>query len=475
MSLHQQIYKKNKIRVFMSISKLAVLGLLIVILVIFPQYVFATTPDLRNPGVIMKICADDPAFLSNLEGNMYETPLDWFLFWCPEVYEGYSPTTRFAVLIHAPAWNTDPDKIDHIGNTEASPIIAYSGKGLARLNGLDSLGLPCTGFAELGPDTGLFQGLVLLTGFQHDYDGDGFNDTVPPLWELTDCGSASPFGEVQSAAYLQTETEGGITITWEVTEGFTLIKSLNYSFKKAEVYFDKQVYGLEDEVIVIMNDLDYMLYDGYVFPWFVRVWSDSDTAGINVRVFWDEDLNYPTPYFLHGEFYGKFILTETDDSQPDSRLRVKQGDKIYVEFDDYTMPSLGNGDYVTVSNSAEIVFSNENPTGITLNDVKPTNYQGEAIEGVKAGNTIQIQALVENHTPRTKTVTCIILIQNSEGVYENISWTWMNLPSNSITDVNQSWKSSTEGDYTAQIFIWEQITNGIPLTETKETSFVVFG
>ena len=61
-----------------------------VVFVFLPQSVFAITPDIDNPGVIMKICADDPAYVSNAEDHMYDTPLDWFLYWCPEVYEGHS-------------------------------------------------------------------------------------------------------------------------------------------------------------------------------------------------------------------------------------------------------------------------------------------------------------------------------------------------------------------------------------------------
>ncbi len=178
-----------------------ILGFLLlgIIFVFLPQYVFAITPDIVNPGVIMKICADDPAYVSNVEGHMYDTPLDWFLYWCPEVYEGYSPTTRFSVLIHAPSWNAVPDKIDHIGNTVDSKISVYTNEGRVRLDATDDFGFPCTGFAELGPDTGLFQGNVLMTGFPFDYDGDGEIDTLP----LSDCGSSSPFAEVESAAFLE--------------------------------------------------------------------------------------------------------------------------------------------------------------------------------------------------------------------------------------------------------------------------------
>jgi len=445
-------------------------------LIFFPQFVFAITPDIHNPGVSIRICADDPAFVSNAEGHMYDTELDQFLYWCPEEYEGYSPTTRFSVLIYAPSWNTDPYKIDSIGNTQEHPITVYTSLGSARLAGVDGFALPCTGFSELGPDTGLFQGNVLMTGFQYDYDGDGVLDTVPPLWDFTDCGSASAFGTVQSAAFLQTEKTGGITVAWEVTENLTLVKSANYSFREAEISFDKTVYNLEEEVTVIMNDLDYMLYDGYDFPWLAKVWSDSDLAGINVKIFWEEDFTYATPYFLQSEFYGKFTLTNTDKSLSDGRLRVTPGDKIYVEFNDYSLPSpYGDGDFITVSDSAKIIFSDESYSGISLNEVKPTNYLGDVTERFNVDDTITIQAQVENHTLNSKTVTCILLIRNSNGIYEHISWAMMNLPAESITEINQSWRNNAEDTFTAEVYIWEQMSNAIPLTQNKETSFVVSG
>ena len=451
----------------MKIVGFLLLGIVFVFLL---QPSFAITPNIDNPGIVMKICADDPAWISNAEDHMYDTPLDWFLYWCPEVYEGYSATTRFSVLIYAPAWNTDSGKIDHIGNTPDSPISVYTNEGRVQLAGSDDFGVPCTGFAELGPNTGLFQGNVLMTGFPFDYDGDGEIDTLP----FSDCGSGSAFGEVESAAYLETEKKGGITVAWEATEDLTIVKSATYGFREAQINFDKQVYDIDDDVTIVMSDLDYMLYDGWEFPWIARVYSDSDLGGIEVRVWWVEDTTYTTPFFIQGDFYGKFTLTAIDESQFDNRLRVTPGDKIYVKFDDYSLPSpYGDGDYITVDDSASIVFSRDNISGILLNEVKPSNTHGETIKEIGVGGNIQILASVENKTSEPKTVTCILAITNSEGMFENISWAVMNLESNSVTDINQSWKPDLEGDYTAKIFIWEQMPNGVPLTETKETSFVV--
>jgi len=91
------------------------------------------------------------------------------------------------------------------------------------------------------------------------------------------------------------------------------------------------------------------------------------------------------------------------------------------------------------------------------------------------GDTITIQSQVENHTQNMKTVTCILVIRNSDGIYENISWAIMNLPPESITEINQSWESNAEDSFTAEVYIWEKFSNAIPLTKNKEMPFLVLG
>lgn len=453
----------------------SILMLLSIILVIYTQTVFAATPDINNPGVSIKICGLDPILLLRFrEEDIYDWPLDLFLYLCDEIDPTetvFAPTSKFIVLIHAPAWNTNPNKIDFIGNDVQSPISVYTSKEKVKLDGVSIIdGLPCTGFAELGPNLGLFAGAIRMTGFLHDYNGDGIIDTAP----FTFCSSGSPIGETLNAVFIETERKGSITIAWQVTEDLTLVKSVAYGFREAQAQFDKSVYEIDDEITVTIKDLDYMLTDGWEQPWKVWVYSDSDLAGINVRVWWDYGKNIPTPYFLQDEFYGTFVLTDTDKSLGDYRLRVNPGDNIYLKFDDYSLPPpYGDGKHITITDTAQVVFSNEILEVISLNSVLLTKYDDKPINEIKKGDTIQIKSLIENHTPHTKTVTCIFLIQNSEGFAENISWNVINLMSNSITDCNQSYKASNEGNYIVKSFVWDNIYNAIPLTESIETSFVV--
>lgn len=448
------------------------------ILVLLIPDIFAAEPDLRNPGVIIKFCADNPVlFAKNVGGHhQYDVTLDdWFFYWCPEFTGTLSPFTRIAVLIYAPSWNTDEYKLDSIGNDIQHPITIYSGQGSVSLGSAHIFtGLPCTGFTELAPDLGLFMGSVHLSGFQFDFNGDGEFDTLP-FHGVSSCTNVSVQGQIPAAAIVRTEKTGGVTVAWEVSDGFTILKSINYTFREAQVNFEKPVYTLDDEVTVVMRDLDYYLTPEWEQPWIVRVWSDSDTAGIEVKVFWDFDKKFPKPIFLQDAFYGKFILTDTSQSLNSGRLRINQGDQIYVEFDDYSLPSpYGDGDYITLRDTAKVIFSHENPSGISLNSISLTNYNGEPINEVKKEATIQITSLIENHTPYTKTATHILMIQNSEGgPIEDIFWSGITLTPNSITDFSQSYNANNEGNYIAKSFVWENINNAIPLTESIETSFVV--
>ena len=68
---------------------------------------------------------------------------------CKEKFDGYSWGSRIYILIYAPGWNTDSNKIDVIGNNNHTPITANSREGSISL--ADD---GCNGFIETAPDHG---------------------------------------------------------------------------------------------------------------------------------------------------------------------------------------------------------------------------------------------------------------------------------------------------------------------------------
>ena len=133
----------------------------------------------------------------------------------------YTWTDKVYITIVAPDHNFDSDLIDEIGETDNDPI-----KVSTRGNDLDNYRL-----VETGTDTGIFTGEVILTGFDHDADGDvatgeattGF-DTNP-----TTSGSGPTDG------LLQADDDDGITVSFEFSEDETVVGSALIRWNIGEV------------------------------------------------------------------------------------------------------------------------------------------------------------------------------------------------------------------------------------------------
>ena len=89
-----------------------------------------------------------------------------------EKYEGYSWEGKINVMIYAPGWNADSQKMDTIGTSDETPIGVIVRNSVEGNSGAVKSLSPC-GFLETGPDTGLFYGKVKLSGHDMDTNGDG--------------------------------------------------------------------------------------------------------------------------------------------------------------------------------------------------------------------------------------------------------------------------------------------------------------
>ena len=81
----------------------------------------------------------------------------------------YSWTEKVEITIIAPSWNTGMNLIDSIGGDPNYSVDVYT-----KDHRLEEYKL-----YETDPTSGIFTGEIILTGFLHDVDGDGVNDTNP--------------------------------------------------------------------------------------------------------------------------------------------------------------------------------------------------------------------------------------------------------------------------------------------------------
>ena len=260
---------------------------------------------------------------------------------------------KVTIMIYAPGWNEDSDKRDRIGATAESALtITSRGDGntnaeLGVCNDSDSEGL-----IETSPDSGVFYGRLKLSGMDHDMNNDGSLNTG---LGGTSCKN-SPFDEY---AKIETGRDGAVTVNWEYNpeDNKVVTKTMTYSWSVASIEFLENEYPLDtrNKVEFKLNekDLGDMPKDKVDLNY--RVWSDSDLAGILVEATQDGNWKQKKPYF--------FYIQDHEESNGDN-LYAQEGDTIYVEYVDTTLPAIGpNGEQWSKSDTLDIIGTTSVTTG----------------------------------------------------------------------------------------------------------------
>ena len=249
---------------------------------------------------------------------------------------------KVTVMIYAPGWNIDSQARDSIGHTSESALTITSRTGagnneLGICNDSDSEGL-----IETGPNTGVFYGRLKLSGMDHDMNNDGVKETG---LGGTSCKN-SPFDEY---AKIETGRDGAVTVNWEYNpeNNAVVTNTLTYSWNIATIEFLEDQYPIDGVVEFMFTDKDMSDIPKDKVDLNFRVWSDSDMAGILVEATQDGNWKATKPYH--------FNIQSSEESNGDN-LHVQEGDTLYVEYVDTTLPAFGpNGESWSKSDTLDII------------------------------------------------------------------------------------------------------------------------
>jgi len=259
---------------------------------------------------------------------------------------------KVTIMIYAPGWNTDSDKRDSIGHTAESAltITSRTGSGVYELGICNdqATGGDSKGLIETGEDTGVFYGRLKLAGSDHDMTNDGVINTKLGSGGTGAKCDNSPF---DTYGKIDTGRDGAVTVNWEYNPENNKIvsKSMTYSWSTATIKFLEDEYPLDDR-----NKVEFQLKEkdlgdlpkGKIDLNF-RVWSDSDLAGILVEATQEANYKHKKPYF--------FYIQDHDKSNGDN-LFAQEGDTLYVEYVDTTLPKVGpNGEINSKSDTLDII------------------------------------------------------------------------------------------------------------------------
>jgi len=356
----------------------------------------------------------------------------------------YTWTDKIQITILAPSWNADRHGIDSIGTQEGHLIkISTSNHELKPYK-----------LTETGPSSGTFTGEIILTGFLHDVNGDGIPDTNPRT-----------LGNGPTSGFLETKRDGGITISFEFSDGVVLIQSVGVSWNIGEIRFMKDDYAIGESATIRVVDLDMNLNPEAVDQFEVEVSSDSDVAGILVNVIETSEDS--------GMFEASISFTQSQSSSG-NRLFAIPDDSIRVKYDDYTLPTpFSVSDNLEILSEAKFV-SNIPPTDrITIKNNFISDGSGELILAPKTNDQLQIVGAVHNNQEYEQDFVFIIQIKETDGAIVSLSWIRGQLSPNQELEVSQSWRPTKSGNYSIETFVWSSLSNPVPLSDTLKQVYYI--
>lgn len=399
----------------------------ILILLFIPgtESIVDATRDDKPPGISMFFCGHNKNKITIED--------------CDDTVEGYSWGSKINILIFAPAWNEDKNKIDTIGDDDDFPIGVYT--RTSKLEGSCKL-------VETEADSGLFVGRLKLNGFPHDAHDTG----VIYLWGSKTCESnKGAYYEAMKIGADGGSKGGAFTVFWKYDSDKTITKTGHYSWREGTIEFDKNYYKIDDIATVTLHDIDLEVFPYDLNTIRLRVWSDSDKQGITL-----------TSSYQYGAWSGisaDFGFTTDEKSQNDTQLRISPGDMIYAQYTDKTLPRpYTNNDSKEIFGTAFITADLGTPINFDLVDTTKSISLNDENEKINKITTI-IEA---KNSYKTDLETYIIYqISDDKGRVIHIELSRILTPTENIFIINHDWEVLKSGSYVIEVFAFNNLETPI--------------
>jgi hypothetical protein len=356
----------------------------------------------------------------------------------------YSWTDKVKITIIAPSWNTDRNLIDSIGGDQYNPIkISTSEHNLEPYR-----------FTETGVNTGIFKAEITLTGFSHDADGDGDVDTIPRT-----------FGTGPTSGFLEIEPDSSLTISFEFADGVVLTESVPVIWNVGDAQFSESNYLLDKPALVRVIDPDLNLNPEALDQIPIDVSSDSDVAGIEITAIETSESS--------GVFVATITFTQNQASSG-NRLLALPGDEIFAKYNDYTLPKpYSTSDNLEIITLAKVSSFVPHMDRIVSSPIILSDSLGNPLNSIEKDRRVQIVGSITNEQNFDQKFVYLIQIKDQFDSVVSISWITGELSDLQNLDVSQSWLPKNSGHFSIETYVWNSISEQIPLSSPNELSIVV--
>ncbi len=103
---------------------------------------------------------------------------------------------------------------------------------------------------------------------------------------------------------------------------------------------------------------------------------------------------------------------------------------------------------------------------VTISDPRLENaFEIQIVDNVNVYQQIQISADITNNQKKSQNFVYIVQIKNENGIVVSLGWISGQLTLNQKLSPSLSWTPDKEGEFTAEIFVWEGLLNHNALSE----------
>ncbi len=356
--------------------------------------------------------------------------------------KAYTWTSLVHILVYAPDFDSDPNLVDTIDvsvSTRGHTISPYK-------------------LVETGAHTGIFAGNVTLTGDPtlkgaQGVDGQGTNP------------SGLQSGSGPNDGFLPSENSDGVTVSFEYNRDQTVTGSAIIQWNIGQIKWLQQNYQTNEQGVLQIIDPDMNLNPKAIDKFETSVWSDSDSGGTKITM---RETGKDT-----GIFQGSVYFT-TQSQSSGERLHVTHGDTITGEYIDRTLP-------YPHSPPDEIHLIATTTVGTTISPLEIVNSSnprivdsmGNPLTTAKVNQQVLIAADLKNTQQRDQPFAYLLQVEDSNGVTLSLSWITGTLTGGQFLNLAESWLPPSSGKYTAQIFVWQSLSEPNALSPPLSTTINV--
>ena len=356
----------------------------------------------------------------------------------------YTWTDKVYIKIIAPSWNKNPNLIETLGDKDNALI-----KIATREAELKPYAL-----IETESNSGEFVGMVTLTGFLHDVDGDKKIDTDPKV------SGSGPFD-----GFLPAKRGDGITVNFETNKKVYSSASAPIRWNVGELVLDKESYFIDDKIKILVNDPDMNLNPNAMDKLTITASSEADPSGFRISA---EETKVDSGIFQ------ATVLLSIKKPTPTGTLYVLPPDTISIKYKDRTLPSP---DSISDAKTIEKKVSFKDPTPSTSRiDVSNTylkNNIGIPKIEPQVGRQVEVTSSVENKQNYEQKFVYLVQIINDEGRIVKLSWLEGVLNPYQTLVIGKQWIPEKAGNYIVETYVWNSLKFPIALSPKISNNYQV--